>query len=201
MGEVFDEEADATAAAVPRRAAARSPTRQQPVRAATRVPGRQRASVEGRGGELLTRRRTQLGDTYSINERDVPTGWSYQWNPVTVLNKQVEGSLVMHENGWRPVPASRHPGRWTPDDFKGAIVVDGLRLEERPMSLTIEAQEDDRRRAKMQIRDQTDSLRLTQKQLPGSKVARNRNFGGGMRMEIDPGLDIPLPQHPLGDEG
>ncbi len=135
---------------------------------------------------MLTRRRTQLGDRYAIPPNEIPAGWSYQWNQVSVLNKEVEGDLIMAENGWRPVPASRHPGRWTPPNFKGAIILEGLRLEERPLSLTLEAMEEDKLRAKAQIRDQTDSLRLTQKQLPGSREARSRKMGGGMPGGGDP---------------
>ena len=135
---------------------------------------------------------------------EVPRGWSYQWNPVTVLNQHVselivQGDLQMHENGWRPVPASRHPGRWTPHGFEGHIVVDGLRLEERPASLTEEAQEEDTLRAKAQVRDRTDALRMTQKSLPGSQVARQRGHAGGMKMDIDPALDIPHPSRRIDD--
>lgn len=168
----------------------------EPNRTPARASNRKVEAV-GRDGEVLTRRRTQLGDRYAIPTAEIPEGWSYQWNQVTVLNKEVHGDLVMAANGWRPVPASRHPGRWMPADHKGAIIVDGLRLEERPLVLTESAQAEDRMRAKAQIRDQTDSLRLTQKELPGSREARYRKQGGGMRMEIDPGLDIPLPQHQL----
>lgn len=157
--------------------------------------------VMGREGEQLTRRRTHVGDKFHVPENEIPTGWTYQWNPVTVVNQNmVESQVLMHQNGWRPVPCERHDGRWFPPGTKGAIIVDGLRLEERPLALTREALEEDKTRARMQVRDQTDSLRLTQKQLPGSQVARERRAGGGMRMEIDPGLDIPAPSYQDPDE-
>lgn len=192
----------ATPAPAPRRPGNRPPTRQQPARDLARETTRQGAVVVvGRDGETLTRRRTSVGDKYHVPANEIPRGWDYQWNPVTVYNKEVtEESLIMAENGWRPVPADRHPGRWTAQGYKGQIIVEGLRLEERPMSLSVEAKNEDIQRAKTQIRDQTDSLRLTQKQLPGSREARNRQVGGGMRMSIDPALDIPLPQHRLADE-
>jgi hypothetical protein len=127
----------------------------------------------------------------------------YQWNAVTVLNQGineiVRGDLQMHENGWRAVPASRHPGHWAPPEHEGGIVVDGLRLEERPESLSREALEEDKSRAKALVRDRTDALRLTQQQLPGARQAANRGNAGQMRMSIDPGLDIPAPQHEMDD--
>ena len=78
-------------------------------------------------------------------------------------------------------------------------MVEGLRLEERPESLTKEAQLEDQMRAKAQVRDRTDALRLTQKSLPGSGEAARRGNAGAMKMSIDPGLDIPAPQHELDD--
>src|SRR5215469_5490225 len=87
--------------------------------------------VTGRDGERLTRRRTQMGDPYHVPENEIPTGWDYQWNPVTVLNQEVTRMQNLHyANGWRPVPASRHPGRWTRPGDTGDILVEGLRLEE-----------------------------------------------------------------------
>ena len=124
-----------------------------------------------------------------------PKGWSYQWNAVTAVNKEVleihQGAIVdLYENGWRPVPAARHPGVWTPPGYEGAIVVKGQRLEERPLSLTLEARREDEARAKAQLRDQTDSLRLTQSQLPGANAGRAKQVSG-MRMEIDKSFEIP----------
>lgn len=185
----------------PARAPARDPNRDE-ARAHSRTGGVQ---VMGRDGTVLTRRRTSVGDKFEVPLNEIPAGWSYQWNAVTILGKGVDevvvGDRQMYDNGWRPVPASRHDGRFAPHGFEGAIVLDGQRLEERPASLTKEAKDEDTIRAKMQVRDRTDALRLTQKQLPGSEVARARNQAGGMKMSIDPGLDIPHPEHELDEEG
>jgi hypothetical protein len=198
------EEDEAYTAAPVRRNAPRPPSRPEASRDTVREPSRSGGIVvAGRGGEQLTRRRTSVGDKYHLDTSEVPPGWSYQWNPVTVLgqgiNEIVNSDLTMHENGWRAVPSTRFAGRWTPHGHVGDIVVDGLRLEERPLSLTIEAKEEDTARAKALIRDRTDALRMTQKQLPGANVARARGQAGEMRMSIDPGLDIPVPQHQLDD--
>lgn len=199
--EIADEEVRAEA---PMRRNAPRPAPREAARDIPRSATRTGAVIAvGHNGETLTRRRTSVGDKFEIPAHFIPKGWSYQWNAVTVLNQGINeiirGDLTMYENGWRAVPASRHPGHWTPHDHEGAIVVDGLRLEERPLSLTQEAREEDTVRAKALVRDRTDALRMTQKELPGSEVARRRNgaLNMGMRMEIDPGLDIPLPQHQL----
>jgi len=185
-----------------------APPRAESARDSAREPVRRNARIAiGRDGEELTRRRLTVGDSFEVPKNEVPAGWTYQWNTVTVLNqnlKEIEkGNLLMHENGWRPVPASRHPGRWAPVGYEGSIIIDGLRLEERPESLTAWAQQEDEARAKAQVRDRTDALRLTQKGLPGAREALNpgRPAGPqmGMRMSIDPGLDIPHPVHQIDD--
>lgn len=189
-------EPDARAEAPVRRNAPRPPQRPEGTRDVAREPARRGAVVaSGRTGEQLTRRRTSVVDKFEIPSHYVPNGWSYQWNAVTVLNQGIQeivrGDLQMHENGWRPVPASRHPGHWTSADHEGAIIVEGLRLEERPESLTKEALAEDKLRAGAQVRDRTDALRMTQKSLPGANVAAQRNQAGGMRMSIDTALDLP----------
>lgn len=189
-----------------RRTAPRPPSRPEGSREMARDSARAGAVIAvGRDGEKLTRRFVTSTDPHWVPPAEIPHGWDYQWNTVTVLNRKLEeieqGDLLMHKNGWRAVPAERHPGRWTPPGFGGSIIVDGLRLEERPMSLSVEAKEEDKLRARAQVRDRTDALRLTQKQLPGSAEARGSRGGPamGMKMSIDPGLDIPHPELSLDD--
>jgi len=178
-------------------------------REASRDPNRELSRtggvmVQGRDGTVLTRRRTSVGDKFDVPLNEIPPGWTYQWNAVTILGKGMEevvvGDRQMYDNGWRPVPASRHDGRFAPHGYEGAIVLEGQRLEERPASLTAEAKAEDTLRARSQVRDRTDALRLTQKQLPGSDVARTRNNAGGMKMSIDPAFDIPRPEHEIEEE-
>ena len=148
--------------------------------------------VTGRNGEKLTRRRTQMGDPYHVPEHEIPTGWSYQWNPVTVLNQEVTRMQNIHyANGWRPVPASRHPGRWTRPGDTGDILVEGLRLEERPYELTLEAVQEGEMKAKQQLRDQAESLRLTEKLPKGFAAGKKyRGTGAGVSIQIDKSLEI-----------
>ena len=133
------------------------------------------------------------GDIFE--RRKAPPGWTYQWNAVTAINKELaeiqQGMAIdFYENGWRPVPASRHAGVYTPPGFEGAIVVKGQRLEERPLQLSQAASREDEARAKAQLRDQTDSLKLTQAQLPGANAGRARQVSG-MKMTIDRSFEVP----------
>lgn len=187
-----------------RRASPRTvPPRAEAARDVARENPRPGAIVAmSRDGQRLTRRRIASGDPLDVPRNEIPQGWDYQWNSVTVLNKGIneilQGDLKMFQNGWRPVPASRHAGRWTPVGFEGDIVVEGLRLEERPLSMTEEAKNEDEAIARAQVRDRTDALKLTQRQLPGAQVARSRGNAGGLKIDFsDDGIDIPRPQHEI----
>ncbi len=170
------------------------PPLRDPAREMAREPTRAVSTIIGRNGEELKRRRPNAsGDIF--DRVKPPPGWSYQWNAVSHLNKEIDEiqksiSVDMYENGWRPVPASRHPGIYTPAGYEGAIVVKGMRLEERPAAMTKAALEEDEAYAKAQLRDQTDSLRLTQSKLPGANAGRAKQVSG-MRMEIDKFFDLP----------
>jgi hypothetical protein len=128
-----------------------------------------------------------------VPENEIPEGWSYQWNPVTILNEEQTRSQVLnYENGWRPVAPSRHPGRWTRPGATGDIIVEGLRLEERPMALTEEALAEGTAKARQQVRDQTDSLRLSKKLPEGFQSnQRYRGTGADVRLTIDRSLELP----------
>lgn len=173
--------------------------REQP-REMAREPSRSNARVMGRDGEELVRMRPESGgDLYE--KVKAPPGWTFQWNAISALGKEMdEQQLQMWANGWRPVPASRYPGMYTAPGYEGQIVVKGLRLEERPETLTQEAQYEDHMRAQKQTRDQTDALRLTQAKLPGAEVGAR---GNRIALKIDKSFtaDIPRPQHMIeGDE-
>ena len=186
----------------PARTNPRLATRPVQPREVVREPERRGALVvTGRDGEVLTRRRTAVGDIFHVPGEEIPEGWDYQWNTYTVLNQQAtDVQVLMHANGWRPVPADRHPSRWTSPGTTGAIIVNGMRLEERPTALGDQAREEDKQKARTQMRDQTDSLRLTEKLPKGFETGRKyRGAGGDVRLSIDKGLDIPRPQHEIED--
>jgi hypothetical protein len=186
----------------------RAAARQAPLREATRVGARGNITVEGRGGEILTRKRTGTSDPFDIDQNIVPKGWAYQWNAISVVGNQeilMDQNLALSENGWRPVPASRHPGRYMPHGHNGAIIRGQCRLEERPAVLNEEARNEDLRKAAQLISDRNDSLKLTsvKKQLgEGFEMSRQyRGTGGDIRMQIDHGADIPKPSHTLAEPG
>lgn len=173
--------------------------REQP-REMAREPSRGNARVMGRDGEELVRMRPESGGDLYEKVKCPDPEYTYQWNAVSALGKEMdEQQLQMWANGWRPVPASRHPGIYTSPGFEGQIVVKGLRLEERPKTLTEEAMYEDHMRAQKQTRDQTDALRLTQAKLPGAEVGARGN-----RVKVDVSraytADIPRPQHMTEDE-
>jgi hypothetical protein len=192
----------AKAAPVPKRAYARQPTRQEQPRDVAREPARSAGVVQGRNGEVLSRKRKSIGDMYEIPREIIPKGWEYQWNTYTVVNEMATDSqLIMAENGWRPVMTSRHPGRFMPAGHDGAIIRGGLRLEERPTALSQEARAEELDKARGQMRDQTESLKLSKKLPQGFEAnKRYRGTGGEVRMTIDRGLDIPTPNYQMADD-
>lgn len=186
----------------------RAPVRQQAV-----TPGRSAARdgvYLGRNGEQLTRTRVGGIDPFHVDPAIVPKGWSYQWNVVSVVNNQdVTRSISnrMYMNGWRPVPAERHDGLFMPIGHKGEIIVDGQRLEERPLGMTNDALEEDRKVAMQLMRDRDQSL------MGGKANLRNtmpdgfamdkkyRGTGGDLRMSIDQALDVPSAAYELAEPG
>lgn len=173
--------------------------REQP-REMAREPSRGNARVVGRDGEELMRLRPEAGGDLYEKVKCTDPDYTYQWNAVSAVGKEMtEEQLLMWANGWRPVPSSRHPGIYTAPGYDGQIVVKGLRLEERPKTLTQEATYEDHMRAQKQTRDQTDALRLTQAKLPGADVGAR---GNRVAIDVNPRFtaDIPRPQHMTADD-
>jgi len=117
-----------------------------------RGPGRPRkedvARVAARSGPTRERKRKggQLNDPFRVD--NIPPGTSYEWKRTTVYGKSDPSyDILMREQGWEPVDASRHP-ELVAEGHQGAIVRDGLILMERPIELTHEAQAEDRAAAR-----------------------------------------------------
>jgi hypothetical protein len=189
--------------APPQRQIRRNP-RQAQGRDLPREPVRSDAVVRGREGEILTRKRVSGTDPFHIDPKEIPRGWDYQWNAVTVWgNKEVLLTVgnEMYQNGWRPVPAERHPGKFTPAGQKGEIIFRGMRLEERPLSMTIQAREEDQAAAMAQMRDRDESLMGHKAGLRKAAQAMGVPLAKGqLSMSIDRALDIPAPEHRPADD-
>lgn len=137
---------------IPRRAAGRpadARVQRAPVRAAER--GAQR---EQRDPNRMTRnrRRRDAPDAFKVAAATIPQGSSYEWKSIAVKGKPSDSHQVnLRENGWRPVPASRHP-ELLPDGYTGsAIIKDEMMLMERPSYLTDEAKQEDYDLAREQV--------------------------------------------------
>lgn len=184
------------AAPIQRRAAARTASQRAQTREPTRDPVRHgRVVVQGRDGEVLTRKRTSVGDIFHVPPELVPPGWTFQWVAVSVVGNTeilMDQNLQMAENGWRPVPAERYPGRFMPAGHKGNIIRGGQMLMERPEELTKEARREDIINAKQLISDRNDALKLSgvkDKMGPGYEMSQKyRGTGGRVQMSIDKGL-------------
>ena len=205
--EAYESEPGLSVSSQPQRQVRRA-SRQTQQRDLQREPTRADAVIKGRNGEILTRKRVAGIDPFHIDPSIIPEGWDYQWNTVTVYNNQditVAQTMAMYENGWRPVPAERHPGKFVPIGTKGEIIRDGQRLEERPLSMTQEARAEDIANARRLISDRNESLKLSgmKASMPeGMEMSRRyRGTGGDIKMSIDPALDIPAPSHTLAEPG
>lgn len=203
----IDEGEDVLGMAPPQRQATRQSVREV-ARQPSRQPARSTGEVLGRSGEVLTRKRTGALDPFHVPPDMIPKGWAYQWNPVSIMGSTdacMSVSNSMYENGWRPVPASRHPGKFVPFGKSGDIVRDGQRLEERPAILSQQAAAEDVRMAKQLISDRNDALKLSgvKNAMPDGFAMSNRyhGTGGSIKMDIDRALDIEPPSHQLAEPG
>jgi hypothetical protein len=187
----------------------RPPGRTAAPRETVREPVRTKGVVIGRDGQPLSRKRKGGIDVFEIPKSEWPPGYEYQWNPVSVLGNSdvvMDQNMGMYENGWRPVPAERHAGRFVAHGTKGDIIRGGQRLEERPTALCEEARREDVRTAKQLLTDRNDSLKLSAVRnglANGMEMSNKyRGTGGNVRMSIDKDvMDIPSPSHTLAEPG
>jgi len=83
--------------------------------------------------ELMMRETEADLGQFDVPPEFVPDDMMYQWHRTEVFGQPDKQSIANAErNGWRSVPASRHPGWKTPSGYEGPIEVDGLRLMELP---------------------------------------------------------------------
>lgn len=205
--EIQSDEVESAAPA--KRGYTRRGARSEAAREPSREPSRDGAVVEGRNGEVLSRNRTGVRDNFEIPPHLIPKGWDYQWNVISVVgNKDVvmDQGLGMFENGWRPVPAERHPGLFLAHGAKGEIVRGGQRLEERPLALSLEARAEEERTAKRLLSDRNESLKLAGVTKGTAFAPRagqiNMNIGRGVYADDAGNIsEVARPSHQLAEPG
>jgi hypothetical protein len=108
-------------------------------------------------------------DEFYVDHNVIPDGWAYEWKRVSVAGQLDEHYMTgLLRQGWRAVPASRHP-EMMPAGAKGAIQKKGLQLMEWPKVLTTRA-------LKRQSAEAKDVLKNSEKALydtPASTASRD----------------------------
>lgn len=172
------------------KASARSTTviDREPMREEIRVP-RDRAVAVGRDGKPIWRRMTARDNYYDTIGTLAPQGWTYEWKTYTVHGmpdpiQQSQAAMA----GWTPVPNSRHPGLFGPEYINGKIndepiIVGASILMERPVELTLEAREEDRKRARDQVYNARAQRQLDGRRLEAEKVTFIREEIGPVETE------------------
>lgn len=98
-------------------------------------------------------------DKYRIDLAIIPDGWSYEWKTFTVLGKENPSYQVsLAHKGWEAVPRTRHP-ELMPANHRGETIErEGMILMERPLEITQEAQQREKRAAREQVRSKEQQL-------------------------------------------
>lgn len=114
---------------------------------------RRAAEVRSHGGN------TDEGvDKYYVDPALVPPGWSYEWKRKLLLGKEDPSYDVnLTRGGWEAVPARRHP-EMMPKGKYSTIERDGMILMERPLVLTQDARDIEKKRARQQVKFKEDQL-------------------------------------------
>lgn len=138
-------------------AAARNRTRATPaVREDVRTPNSEaRPHIDADGNPIIRVKRGS--DRYAIPDHVLADahdrGMVLQWNCVSVLNMEDKGlEADIYNAGWRPVSTERYAGVFLPPGSKGTIVLGGLRLDERPLEIHMEAKAEETHAALAQVR-------------------------------------------------
>jgi hypothetical protein len=117
-----------------------------------RDPIREEARADNRW-EKFDYQPAEDDDRFKILPSESPDGMSYQWVASKVFGQEQPHNLArFQKQGWQPVPASRHDGRFMPKGHQGYIEIDGLMLHERPMEYTRRAREHEYQKARAQVR-------------------------------------------------
>jgi hypothetical protein len=90
----------------------------------------------------------------------IPDGMRYNWKTLSVYGQQQSRRFGRFQTtGWEPVPASRHPGLFTPLGYEGFIEYDGLVLMEKPEHMCLQTEAREFEKARGQVRTKEQQLR------------------------------------------
>src|SRR5258706_4236597 len=99
-------------------------------------------------------------DMLHIPPELVPDGMRYNWKTYSVFGQQQARRYGRYQaTGWQPVPASRHPGLFTPKGYEGDIEYDGLILMEKPEELCRQTEAREFQKARQQVQAKEQQLR------------------------------------------
>ena len=99
-------------------------------------------------------------DMLHIPPELVPDGMRYNWKTISVLGQQQSRRFGRYQaTGWEEVPASRHPGLFTPKGYEGPIEYDGLVLMEKSEELCRQTEAREYRKARDQVQAKEQQLR------------------------------------------
>lgn len=144
-----------------------------------------------RAAELRGHSDTDSGtDEFFVEPGIIPSGWSYEWKRHTVLGAEDPAHQVsLQRKGWEIVPAPRHPEMMPLGYTGGMIIRKGMVLMERPLVITEEARDVEKRRARLQVRAKEDQLSAAK---PGQFDRTNK---GDTMTKISKGYEaIPIPE-------
>ncbi len=99
-------------------------------------------------------------DMLHIPPELVPDGMRYNWKTASVFGQAQARRYGRYQaTGWEPVPASRHPGLFTPRGYEGDIEYDGLILMEKPEELCRQTEAREFQKARQQVQAKEQQLR------------------------------------------
>jgi hypothetical protein len=101
-------------------------------------------------------------DEFFVPIEEIPDGLTYEWKRFSVNGLEDPYYLAqMREQGFEPVPPSRHPN-WVPPGYNSPhIVKGGMLLMDRPVEFTLEARAEAHDAANKQIREAEQRLGKT----------------------------------------
>lgn len=111
-----------------------------------------------------TRRRkaTVNEDMFFVPVEEIPDGLVYEWKRWTNVGQEDPYYIAQQrEQGWEPVPPSRHP-TWVPPGYKEAFIIKGGQiLMDRPLELHNEAKAELEQLSKRMVREAEQRLGRT----------------------------------------